>query len=145
MVKKVGGKGGTGGRGGRGGRDGTVIGFLAAFAFGCDRSAPRPPEGAPPLAASTRAPELALTTPSGAEVWFGDARESRDSAGATCIERTLEIRVAGSRRIVPLLYTLDTPTVLDDSTIRARLFTDCRAGPAYRVNLRSGLPVRKDS
>ncbi|MGH7628458.1 MAG: hypothetical protein ACREOF_03565 [Gemmatimonadales bacterium] len=90
------------------------------------------------------APQLALRAPRGAEVWFGDARESRDSTGAACVERTLEIRSAGGRRIVPLLYTLDTPTVLDDSTIRARLFTDCRPGPAYRVDLRTGLPVRKD-
>ncbi|MGH7517261.1 MAG: hypothetical protein ACREOC_07305 [Gemmatimonadales bacterium] len=82
--------------------------------------------------------------PGGTEVWFGDARASRDSGGAMCIERTLEIRGPGGRRIVPLLYTLDTPTVLDDSTIRARLFTDCRPGPAYRVDVRTGLPVRKD-
>jgi hypothetical protein len=138
MVKKVGGKGG------RGGRDGTFIAFLAAFTLACDRSTPPPPEGAAPVVAWAPAPELALKTPGGTEVWFGDARESRDSAGATCIERTLEIRGPGGRRIVPLLYTLDTPTVLDDSTIRARLFTDCRPGPAYRVNVRTGLPVRKD-
>lgn len=138
MVKKV------GGRGGRGGRDGTVIALLAALAFACDRSAPQTLQGAATVAAATPAPELALKTPGGTEVWFGDARESRDSAGAACIERTLEIRGPGGRRIVPLLYTMDTPTVLDDSTIRARLFTDCRPGPAYRVDVRTGLPVRKD-
>jgi hypothetical protein len=81
---------------------------------------------------------------SGTEVWFGDTRESRDSAGATCVERTLEIRGPDGRRIVPLLYTLDTPAVLDDSTIRARLFTDCMPGPMYRINLKTGLPVRKE-
>jgi hypothetical protein len=60
------------------------------------------------------------------------------------VERSLEIRGPAGRRIVPLLYTLDTPSVLDDSTIRARLFTNCRPGPTYRVDLRTGLPVRKD-
>ncbi|HEX2451596.1 MAG TPA: hypothetical protein VHJ69_10655 [Gemmatimonadales bacterium] len=60
------------------------------------------------------------------------------------MERSLEIRGPAGRRIVPLLYTLDTPSVLDDSTIRARLFTNCRPGPTYRVDLRTGLPVRKD-
>ena len=88
--------------------------------------------------------ERVLTAPGGVEVWFGDTRQSRDSAGAACTERALEIRGPAGRRLVPLLYTLDTPTVLDDSTIRARLYTDCRPGPVYRVDLRTGLPTRKD-
>jgi hypothetical protein len=109
----------------------------------CERGTPAADQSE---AAAPEAPAaaLALRTPSGAEVWFGDAREGRDSTGATCVERTLEIRGPTGRRIVPLLYTLDTPTVLDDSTIRAHLFTDCRPGPAYRVDLRTGLPVRTD-
>jgi hypothetical protein len=138
MVKNVGGKGGKGGRGG------TVFALLAALCSACDRGEPLPvnqPAATPPQAPAA---ELALKTPTGAEVWFGDARESRDSAGTACVERTLEIRGPEGRRIVPLLYTLDTPTVLDDSTIRARLFTDCRPGPAYRVDLRTGLPTRKE-
>lgn len=133
----------VGGRGGMGGMSGLVFALLASVSGACDRGAPIPadqPAAAPPPAPAA---ELALKTPSGAEVWFGDARESRDSAGATCIERTLEIRGPNGKRIVPLLYTLDTPTVLDDSTFHARLFTDCRPGPAYRVDLRTGLPVRK--
>ncbi len=109
----------------------------------CDR-APAPPLPDTPPASAAPAAELALTAPGGVEVWFGDARESRDSSGTPCVERTLEIRGPNGRRIVPLLYTLDTPKVLDDSTIRARLFTDCRPGPTYRVDLRTGRPVRKD-
>lgn len=140
-MRKAGGRGGTGGTGGRRIR---VVAVLTGLTVACDRPQPPPPETpvVPPPPAP--APELALKAPGGAEVWFGDARASRDSTGAACVERTLEIRSAGARRIVPLLYTLDTPTVLDDSTIRARLFTDCRPGPAYRVDLRTGLPVRKD-
>jgi len=134
----------AGGNDGNGGRGGTVLLLLTSLCGACDRAAPPPvgqPAATPPAAPAA---ELALKTPSGAEVWFGDGRESRDSAGASCTERTLEIRGPNGRRIVPLLYTLDTPTVLDDSTIRARLYTDCRPGPAYRVDLRTGLPTRKD-
>jgi hypothetical protein len=132
--------------GGRGGKGGAVLLLLTATvaASACEPGEPLPadrPAATPPQQAPA---ELALKTPSGTEVWFGDGRESRDTAGAICIERTLEIRGPNGKRIVPLLYTLDTPTVLDDSTIRARLFTDCRPGPVYRVDLRTGLPVRKD-
>lgn len=121
--------------------------IAAGGLLACQREAPPPEDAAPPAApaaAPTPAAELVLTTSSGTELWFGDARESRDSAGTPCVERTLEIRGPAGRRIVPLLYTLDTPTVLDDSTVHARLFTDCRPGPVYRVDLRTGLPRRKE-
>jgi hypothetical protein len=132
--------GATSSRNGAGGR---VPLLLISMGLACERGTPAADQSE---AAAPEAPAaaLALRTPSGAEVWFGDAREGRDSTGATCVERTLEIRGPTGRRIVPLLYTLDTPTVLDDSTIRAHLFTDCRPGPAYRVDLRTGLPVRTD-
>ncbi len=132
----------AGGKGGRGGRGGKVTVLLLTLSPACDAPPPLPDA---PAASAVPAAELALRTPSGTEVWFGDARESRDSSGATCVERTLEIRGPDGHRIVPLLYTRDTPAVLDDSTIRARLYTDCRPGPTYRVNLKTGLPVRKDS
>ena len=125
-------------------RNGGIL-LLAFLSAACKASAPPPSNAADvPRATPDPVPELVLTAPGGAQVWFGDARESRDSSGTTCRERTLEIRGPAGRRIVPLLYTLDTPTVLDDSTIRARLFTDCRPGPAYRIDLRTGLPTRKD-
>jgi hypothetical protein len=130
-VKKVNGKGGT------------VLFLLGVVSSACDR-APASRQSTAVDTAPPPAPQLVLSTTGAAEVWFGDARESRDSAGTPCTERTLEIRGPQGRRIVPLLYTLDTPIVLDDTTIRARLFTDCRPGPAYRVDLRTGLPTRKD-
>jgi hypothetical protein len=132
----VGGKGGTGGKV-----------FIALMGLvGCERSAPSPAAEARP-AGPAEAPAPAaeqILTAGGAQVWFGAARQGRDSAGAACVERTLEIRDAAGRRVVPLLYTRDTPTVVNDSTIRARLFTNCVAGPTYQVDLRTGLPVRKD-
>jgi hypothetical protein len=124
-------------KGARNGRLTLVLALLTA----CGRDTP-PPDQPPAAEPAGPAPERLLTTPSGVEVWFGDSRESRDSAGATCVERSLELRGPGGRRIVPLLYTLDTPTVLDDTTMRARLYTDCRAGRAYQVDLRTGLPTR---
>ena len=131
---------------GRNRRGGTVLLGLALMAVSCG---PETPPASRQTTSADSAPaqpaaQLILTAAGGAEVWFGDARHSRDSAGTPCTERTLEIRGPAGRRIVPLLYTLDTPTVLDDSTIRARLYTNCRPGPAYRVDLRTGLPTRKD-
>lgn len=127
-------------------RNGTVLLGLALVAASCRPE--RPPVSRETASADSApaqpAAQLVLTAPGGAEVWFGDARHSRDSAGTPCIERTLEIRGPAGRRIVPLLYTLDTPTVLDDSTIRARLYTDCRPGPLYRVDLRTARPTWKD-
>lgn len=141
MTRKVVGKDGKGGSRGPGSR---ILAALTPLCFACDRAAPPPPDHLSVPPPPQPAPRLALKTSSGVEVWFGDAREGRDSAGGTCVERTLEIRGANGRRIVPLLYTLETPTVLDDTTIRARLFTGCRPGPVYRVDLRTGLPVRED-
>lgn len=85
---------------------------------------------------------LALRTPGGAELWFTLAREDRDSVGAQCVERGLEIREGTRRTPVPLLYTRDAPRIVNDSIVGARLWTACAAGPEYRVNLRTGQPVR---
>lgn len=58
------------------------------------------------------------------------------------MERGLEIRDGTRRTPVPLLYTRDVPRVVNDSTVSARLWTACMPGPEYRVNLRTGQPVR---
>ena len=131
---------------GAGSRRGRILFALAALSASCGQNTP-PASRQTHSADSPHVQPVAervLTAPGGVEVWFGDERLSQDSAGTACTERTLEIRGPTGRRIVPLLYTLDTPTVLDDSTIRARLYTHCRPGPMYRVDLRTGLPTRKD-
>ena len=132
------------GQGSKGNAGGEV--FIALVGLvGCERSAPSPAaEAAPAAPAEAPAPAAEqILKAGGVEVWFGAAREGRDSAGVACVERTLEIRSAAGRRVVPVLYTRDTPTVVNDSTVRARLFTNCVAGPTYQVDLRTGLPVRK--
>jgi hypothetical protein len=78
---------------------------------------------------------------SGGEVWWTIARESADSAGATCVERGLEVRRDATRVRVPLLYSADVPEVVDDTTIQVRLWTDCVPGRMYRVNVRTGQPT----
>ena len=78
---------------------------------------------------------------SGDEVWWTLARESADSAGATCVERGLEVRRDATRVGVPLLYSADVPEVVDDTTLQVRLWTDCMPGRMYRVNVRTGQPT----
>jgi hypothetical protein len=84
---------------------------------------------------------LALAIPDGTTIWFAEGRRAADSAGTTCIERTLEIRRDSVRVKVPLFYTRTAPTVLDDTSLRAELYTDCRPVGIYRVNLRTGAPT----
>ena len=85
---------------------------------------------------------LALSLPDGLEVWYTMAREADSAGGARCLERTLEIRHPGGTRVgVPLLYTRDLPTVVNDSTLEARLSGDCVPGERYRIDTRSGRPT----
>jgi len=86
---------------------------------------------------------LATSTRSGVEVWFTLSRPARSSEGQSCVERGLEIRRDGRRLPIPLLYTGEAPTVVNDSTIRAMLWTDCRPVTPYRVDLQTGRPVRE--
>lgn len=118
---------------------------LLVLVVGCAPTDPPPQEAGrePPGQAATAGPgdSLALVTPSGAELWFVTGREAVGEDGAGCHERGLEIRDAAGRRGVPLLYTLNVPTVLDDTSVRAVVSNRCRPGDAYRVSLRTGRPV----
>lgn len=86
---------------------------------------------------------LVLTSTAGPEVWFTLARTGTAADGRQCVERGLEIRHDGRRVQVPLLYTGSPPVLLNDSTVRAMLWTHCAPGHSYLVNLRSGYPVRE--
>ena len=120
-----------------------LLGLLAAC--GGER---RPPVEAAPdsTAAATQFPtlpdSLALRAPGGVEVWFTGARAATDSAGQGCIERGLTIVRGDSRKLVPLLMTGVPPTLVNDSTIRARIWLNCRPGNTYEVNLRTAIPTR---
>lgn len=85
---------------------------------------------------------LALVAPGGVEVWFTDSRSARDSTGRSCIERVMQIRRGGQTIAVPLLYTGSIPRVVNDSTIEAPIWLNCRPGNVYQVDLKTGRPVR---
>jgi hypothetical protein len=110
---------------------------LAVLACAEPKSEARPPV--------VEAPQdsLALTAPGGVEVWYIGARTGRDSAGGACIERSMEIRRDGATTLIPLLYTGETPTLANDSTLRTNLWLNCRPMRRYEVNLRTGRPVPK--
>jgi len=107
-----------------------------------------PPAAAPPAEtkASAEYPtlpdSLILRAPGGVDVYFSGARVGTDSSGATCVERGLVLVTSGNRTLVPLLMTGVPPTLVNDSTIRARIWLHCRPGNTYDVNLRTGVPTR---
>jgi hypothetical protein len=116
-------------------------------ALGCDKG---PPAREPVVAAGSETPSgptsppdsLVLGLPRGIELWYTLAREEKDSSGAGCVERTLEIRTPTAKIPVPLLYTRDVPRLVNDSTVSARIWNRCVPGDEYRINLRTGQPVR---
>ena len=95
-----------------------------------------------PATSVPAADSLVLTAGPGVEVWFTDSREEKDTTGAPCVERVMEVRRAGRRIAVPLLYTGEAPRLVDDSTIEAAIWLHCRPGNVYRVNLATGYPTR---
>jgi len=127
-----------------------LIGILVAalLGIGCREQAPSP-EAAGRAGTSDSAGEypvvpdsLVLTAPGGVAVWFTGARVGVDSSGNRCLERGLTIVRDTSRILVPLLMTGVTPTLVNDTTIRARIWLHCRPGNTYDVNLRTGHPTR---
>lgn len=115
--------------------------FLVLALVACGRSErTEPPARDPPLTAS--ADSLALTLPGGAEIWFTGFRQARSLDGQACVERAMEIRDGGTRRMIPLLYTGVPPRRVNDTTIEAAIWLNCRPGNVYQVNIRTGQPVR---
>lgn len=115
------------------------IGLAALLA--CGEPPDRKPAPANSVTNAAPADSLVLTNSAGIEIWFTLARVGIAADGSRCVERGLEVRDGGNRVRVPLLYTGAPPVFLDDSTMRAILWTHCQPGDAYRVNLRSGQPV----
>jgi hypothetical protein len=125
-------------------RLGSTAGSMIIALSGCGGRGQAPPRegdsGGVAAIAAGPADSLVLTTRQGAEIWYSLSRSSRGATGE-CIERGLQIRRGGQRIQVPLLYTGETPTLLNDSTMRAVLWTNCRPGVTYRVDLASGRPT----
>ncbi len=106
-------------------------------------------EGTPPASVATpgvdggRARgEEALRVSDSVSVWFASARADTAPDGTTCLERVMEIRTNDRTVPIPLLYTGEIPTITSDSTIDVHIWRHCIPADRYRVNLRSGQPVR---
>ena len=123
-------------------RSGQSLIAVAAFLLGACRPRQRPPANGE-TGASKPADSLVIAN-QGVEVWFTLARVAQGADGKACVERGLEIRRGDTRVQVPLLYTGTPPVLLDDSTMRAFLWNHCRPIDAYRVDLRSGRPLREN-
>lgn len=113
---------------------------LCLLAAGCGGEPPKDP---PPPVGAAPADSLVLTLGSGAEIWFTRGRAARDSGGAPCLERALEIRRDTTRRAVPLLYAREAPVAVDDTLFRATLSRDCAPVGTYRVSATDGQPYRE--
>jgi hypothetical protein len=119
------------------------VALALASAFGCGKV--DQPVRDPSVSSRVEpADSLALRT-SEAEIWYTLARPSTGPDGAPCVERGLEIRRRGKRVPVPLLYTGEPPTLINDTTLRATLWTACRPAETYLVDLRTGRPVREQT
>lgn len=120
--------------------------LLAAAGAGCsgeqgrEGTAASAPDSAV-AAAPAPAESLALSLGEGAGIWFTIAREAAAEDGRSCLERGIEIRDPTGDRLVPLLYTGETPVRIDDSTVQVHLFRNCRPDALYRVNLRTAQPT----
>lgn len=119
------------------------LAFAALLLSAC-RTDQRPRANSETGDASKPSDSLVISARGGVEVWFTLARAARGPDGKTCLERGLEIRRGETRVQVPLLYTGTPPVLLDDSTMRALLWNHCRPVDAYRVDLRSGRPLREN-
>jgi len=120
-----------------------LLGLIGVLGCGGDRPAAQLARIAADSTATARpADSLALRTSSGTEVWFTASRRDTDTAGSPCVERVMEIRSEGRKVAIPLLYTGSPPRAVNDSTIEAAIWLHCRPGNVYRVNLRTGQPLR---
>lgn len=120
----------------------SLIAVAALLLCAC-RPRPRPPANGETGDAPKPADSLVISS-DGVQVWFTLARVAQGLDGKECVERGLEIRRGETRVQVPLLYTGTPPVLLDDSTMRALLWNHCAPVDAYRVDLRSGRPLREN-
>jgi hypothetical protein len=117
------------------------VGLTLGLIVGC-RTQKRPAVAGQSGDTTQTADSLVTSNANGVEIWFTLARAATGLDGKQCIERGLEIRRGGTRVQVPLLYTGDPPVLINDSTMRAVLWTHCAPVDTYLVDLRSGRPVR---
>ena len=118
----------------------TLVMVLAAVACGDDTKRVGQASGAP---AAVGPRDSLVVRKRDVEIWFTLAREAAGSDGTRCTERGIEIRRDSTRLKVPLLYTGAAPVFLNDTIIRARLWTHCEPGAVYLVDVRNGRPTKE--
>jgi hypothetical protein len=108
----------------------------------CSGKAPEARDQAGAATVAAAPDSLVLKLADSAEVWFTTSLLDSTAAGDVCVARGMEIRKRDASIPVPLLYTTEGPTVVNDTTLRAALFRDCVAVDTYLVNTRTGQPRR---
>jgi hypothetical protein len=101
-------------------------------------------QDSPQVAREAPIDSLVLVLPDSGEIWFTASMLDTAATGETCRTRTLEIRRGASRTPVPLLYTMGTLELVNDTTVRAALVRDCVKHDTYLVNTKTGQPRRPE-
>lgn len=115
---------------------------LSSWLVACGTGADKPATVVDSSVSNAPKDSLAVAGP-GVEIWFTLSRSGKSPDGSPCADRAIELRRDGKRIPVPLLYTRGAPSIVNDTTARAVLYTGCVAGDAYLVDLRSGRPTRE--
>lgn len=117
-----------------------MLPFVLAVAC---RTAPPPASSPqPPAVAAAPADSMVLAVSDTEAVWLAEGRTASDSAGRSCVERSVEIRRPGARVKVPLLFVRSAPTRLDRDRLRAELSLRCRVMAIYAVEIATGRPIK---
>jgi len=102
--------------------------------------APAPP--AAPAAPRVKWDSLALTLPDSTTVWLIEGREGRGADGATCRERSVELRKGSTRTMVPLLYTRSAPRMVQGKVV-ATLSNHCADEGEYLIDPVTAYPTTR--
>ena len=126
----------------RGGLGVGIAGGAIVAAISCTAAGPAGHASRDSVAvAAVPADSLVALGPRGLEIWYTMARQDHTADGATCTDRTIEIRRDTTRIPVPLLYTEEAPRIVNDPMLDAVLYRGCGALDRYRVDLRTGQPT----
>jgi hypothetical protein len=121
-----------------------AVATLVACGTGDGSRGAQPPVADTAGSATVAAPSESLAAKGpGVEIWFTLARQGSMPDGKPCVDRAIELRRDGKRIPIPLLYTEEAPSIVNDTTARAGVYTNCTAGDPYLVDLRSGRPTRE--
>lgn len=102
---------------------------------------PRPaPVTATPTIPAGPADSLVLTLPDSTTVWMVRGREGIGADGATCQERSLELRKGEHKVMVPLLYARTAPH-LEHGKLYATLSNRCADVAEYAIDPVTAYPT----